>query len=170
MAGWHHRLDGRESEWTPGVGDGQEGLACCDSGGRKELDTTEWLNWTELIHHCDSVLYTHKHTHTQIYNWIYREYIYSFQIIFPYRLLQNIEYSSLCYRVGSCWLSISHMVMLLLSHFSRVQLCATPWTAAYQASPSMGFSRQEHWSGLPLPSPRHESGKWKWSRSVGSNS
>ena len=42
------RLDGRESEWTPGVGDGQGGLACCDSWGRKESDTTEWLNWTEL--------------------------------------------------------------------------------------------------------------------------
>ena len=47
-AGWHHWLDGRESEWTPGVGDGQGGLACCDSWGRKESDTTEWLNWTEL--------------------------------------------------------------------------------------------------------------------------
>ena len=50
--------------------------------------------------------------------------------------------------------------MLLLSHFSRVRLCATPWTAAYQASLSMGFSRQEHWSGLPFPSPMRESGKW----------
>ena len=48
MAGWHHRLYGREFEWTPGDGDGQGGLACCDSWGRKELDTTEWLNWTEL--------------------------------------------------------------------------------------------------------------------------
>ena len=47
MAGWHHRLDGREFEWTPGVGDGQGGLACCDSWGHKESDTTEWLNWTE---------------------------------------------------------------------------------------------------------------------------
>ena len=37
-----------ESEWTPGIGDGQGGLACCDSWGRKELDTTEWLNWTDL--------------------------------------------------------------------------------------------------------------------------
>ena len=45
MAGWHHWLDGRESEWTPGVGDGQGGLACCDSWGRKELGMTEWLNW-----------------------------------------------------------------------------------------------------------------------------
>ena len=48
MSGWHHWLDGHESEWTPGVGDGQEGLACCDSWGRKESDTTERLNWTEL--------------------------------------------------------------------------------------------------------------------------
>ena len=44
-------------------------------------------------------------------------------------------------------------LLLLLSHFSRVQLCATPDTAAHQAPPSMGFSRQEHWSGLPFPSP-----------------
>ena len=44
MAGWHHGLDGRESEWTPGVGDGQGGLACCNSWGRKESDTTERLN------------------------------------------------------------------------------------------------------------------------------
>ena len=48
MAGWHHWLDGRESEWTPGVGDGQGGLACCDSWGRKELDTTERLVWSDL--------------------------------------------------------------------------------------------------------------------------
>ena len=48
MAGWYHWLNGCESEWTPGVGDGQGGLACCDSWGRKELDTTERLNWTEL--------------------------------------------------------------------------------------------------------------------------
>ena len=44
MAGWHHWLDGRESEWTLGVGDGQGGLACCNSWGHKESDTTEWLN------------------------------------------------------------------------------------------------------------------------------
>ena len=48
-AGWHHWLDGHEFEWTPGVGGRQGGLACCNSWGRKELDMTEWLNWTELI-------------------------------------------------------------------------------------------------------------------------
>ena len=51
--------------------------------------------------------------------------------------------------------------MLLLSHFSRVRLCTTP---------SLGFSRQEHWCGLPFPSPMHKSEKWKWSRSVMSDS
>ena len=45
MAGWHHW---HESEWTPGVGDGHGGLACCDSWGHKESDTTERLNWSEL--------------------------------------------------------------------------------------------------------------------------
>ena len=44
MARWHHRLYGHESEWTPGVGDGQGGLSCCNSWGRKESDTTERLN------------------------------------------------------------------------------------------------------------------------------
>ena len=48
MAGWHHWLYGREFEWTPELGDGQGGLACCDSWGRQELDTTERLNWTKL--------------------------------------------------------------------------------------------------------------------------
>ena len=62
------------------------------------------------------------------------------------------------------------LLLLLLSHFSCVWLCATPETAAHQAPPSLGFSRQEHWSGLPFPSPRHESEKWKWSRSVMSDS
>ena len=64
----------------------------------------------------------------------------------------------------------STMLLLLLSRFSRVRLCATPWTAAHQAPPSLGFSRQEHWSRLPFPSPMHESGKWKWSHSVVSDS
>ena len=51
------------------------------------------------------------------------------------------------------------LLLLLLSCFSRVQLCATPQTAAHQAPRSLEFSRQEHWSGLPFPSPKHESEK-----------
>ena len=49
MAGWHHWLNGRESEWTLGGDDGQGGLACCSSWGHKELNTPEQLNWTELL-------------------------------------------------------------------------------------------------------------------------
>ena len=51
------------------------------------------------------------------------------------------------------------LLLLLLSHFSRVRLYATPQTAAHQVLPSLGFSRQQHWSGLPFPSPMHESEK-----------
>ena len=50
-------------------------------------------------------------------------------------------------------------MLLLLRCFSGVRLCATPETAAHQAPLSLGFSRQEHWSGLPFPSPMHESEK-----------
>ena len=49
------------------------------------------------------------------------------------------------------------LLLLLLSHFSHVRLCSTPEMAAHQAPPSLGFSKQEHWSGLPFPSPMHES-------------
>ena len=62
------------------------------------------------------------------------------------------------------------LLLLLLSRFSHVRLCVTPQTAAHQSPPSLGFSRQEHWSGLPFPSPMHESEKLKGSRSVVSNS
>ena len=58
------------------------------------------------------------------------------------------------------------LLLLLLSCFSCVRLCATPEMAAHQVPPSLGFSRQEYRSGLPFPSPMHESKKWKWSRSV----
>ena len=68
----------------------------------------------------------------------------------------------LVYRTG--------LLLLLLSRFGRVWLCATPQTAAHQAPLSLGFSRQEHWSGLPFPSPMQESEKSKWSRSVVSDS
>ena len=61
MAGWHHWCDGRESGWTLGVGDGQGGLVCCSSWGRKESDMTERLNWTELN-------WSH-HQHSLCMNW-----------------------------------------------------------------------------------------------------
>ena len=56
-------------------------------------------------------------------------------------------------------MSETMLLLLLLNRFSRVQLCATPQMAIHQATPSLGFSRQEHWSGLPFASPMHESEK-----------
>ena len=97
------------TEWTPGVGDGQGGLACCHSWGRKESDMTEWLIWSDLI-----LVINVKH-------------LYILQLLSPRR-----------------------QTMGLL--FSCVWLFATPWTVGFQASLSMGFPRQEYWSGLPFPS------------------
>ena len=62
----------------------------------------------------------------------------------------NVPLASLIFLKRSLLLLL--LLLLLLSRFSRVRLCATPWTAAYQAPPSMGLSRQEYWSGVPLPS------------------
>ena len=79
MAGWHHQLDGHESGYTPGVGDGQGGLACCDLWGRKELDMTE-LNYELCLHFLGSctslqscsiiinkLIYIHMYTHMYTY-------------------------------------------------------------------------------------------------------
>ena len=80
MAGWHHGLNGHEFEWTLGVGDGQGGLACCDSWGCKESDTTEWLNWTELnLCYTQSVnwfTYTHQNLNSSYLcsGWDYKSF------------------------------------------------------------------------------------------------
>ena len=77
-------------------------------------------------------------------------------------------HSLMCYSKNP--MSLSYALLLLLSHFSGVRLCVTPWMAAHQAPPSLGFPRQEYWSGLPFPSAMRESEKWKLSRSVMSDS
>ena len=75
----------------------------------------------------------------------------SYAISYIYTYIHSFSYY-FCYDL---------LLLLLLSRFSRVRLCATPETAARQAPPSLGFSRQEYWSGLPFPSPMHESEKGK---------
>ena len=93
------------------------------------------------------------------------------QIVFYLRpaLLKKIDWfqPSFCsVKLGGRYYWVLHtsllpldLLLLLLSHVSRVRLCATPETAAHQGPPSLGFSRQEHWSGLPFPSPMYESEK-----------
>ena len=83
MAGWHHWLNGGESEWTPGVGDGQAGRACCDSWGRKESDTTERLNWRAAIHGVAK-------SRTQLSDWTELSQIPRFASIFMPLNFENI--------------------------------------------------------------------------------
>ena len=79
MAGWHHWLDGHEFEWTPGVGDGQGGLACCSSWGCKESDTTERLNWKchrmILVFHCLSYFTSFDQLYFLSCDWKWRYFI-----------------------------------------------------------------------------------------------
>ena len=70
MAGWYHWHDGRESEWTPGVGDGQGGLACCSPRGCKESDTTERLNWTEGHSGKESTYQCRRHKRRRFSPWV----------------------------------------------------------------------------------------------------
>ena len=96
MVGWYHRLNGHEFGYTLGVGDGQGGLVCCSPWGRKELDTTEWLNWTELIVSREQWRNSAVRTHISILP----------QTLLLSRLPHNPEQSSLCCKIGPYWLSV----------------------------------------------------------------
>ena len=78
MAGWHHGLNECGSGWTPGDGDGQGGLACCDSWGCKESDTTEWLNWCD---HRANSLWGDKHEFKFEKWWLWSIVLYSYWLI-----------------------------------------------------------------------------------------
>ena len=101
---------------------------------------------------------------------LYKQDLNLFALYFKTVKILQIRVKSFSATIPSSNLVLSFLLLLLLSHFNRVWLCATPETAAHQTPPSLGFSRQEHWSGLPFPSPTHESEKWKWSRSLVSDS
>ena len=96
-------------------------------------------------------------------------YIYIYIYIYIYVSQTYVGLTPKPMRYIVC-ISVLLLLLLLLSRFSHVRLCATPWTEAHQIPPSLGFSRQEHWSGLPFPSLMHESKKWKGSHSVISDS
>ena len=86
-----------------------------------------------------------------IFSFMFHDYSY-----FPIKDVLKIRL--LEYRVSKSFLFLLlFKLLLLLSHLSRVRLCVTPQTAAHQAIPSLGFSRQEHWSGLPFPFSMHRS-------------
>ena len=118
MAGWHHRLDANEFEWTPGDGDGQGGLACCDSWGCKESDTTERLNW--LTDWRDGMGDETEGTQEEMkLGWLSR---------FTHGLQRSTQiflhtYAIIC---GNflCWLSL---FTFIITTFTMNQSCIFPW-------------------------------------------
>ena len=102
MARWHHWLHGRESEWSPGIGDGQGGLACCDSWGRRESDTTEWLNWTDCFPNTYFLLQTPVllHSHFQKSLFIFPLNVLGLKI----RNLHSGCFYSFCFTLSSLWI------------------------------------------------------------------
>ena len=120
MAGWHHGLDWCESEWTPGVGDGQGGLACCDSWGRKELDMTEWLNCRqETLRRYGMVLIVNKRVWhdwaTELIDWLnwlqqtIKSVICDLSILLFSELQRYMFKISYSPRYSTCIICIAHM-------------------------------------------------------------
>ena len=98
MVGWHHRLNGHEFGWTPGVGDGQRGLACCNSWGCKELDTTERLNWTEMTYLSPSICLPaclYQYLYVQISSRTYPPSILFIDLMQVPKLFSNNQFNSL---------------------------------------------------------------------------
>jgi len=138
MVGWHHQLNGHGFRWTLGVGDGQGGLACCGSWSCKESDTTELLNWSELNAAAAAKLFQSCPT-------LYDPVDGSPPGSAVPRILQARTLDWVAISFSNAW-----KWKVKVKSLSRVRLFVTPWTVAYQAPPSMGFSRQEYWSGVPL--------------------
>ena len=102
MVGWHHWLNGHEFGWAPRVGVGQGGLACCSSWRRKELDMTEWLNWTELR----SILFIRRS------EWCFSFKIYSISL--SYILINIISINLFIWETKSKILFLSDSVIWLI--------------------------------------------------------
>ena len=125
--GWHHWLHGHEFEQTPGDGKGQGSLACYGPWVTKRQD---WAT----------------------------EQMLSFVPYFWYNIIKTTEYclvtTRIIYSIPPSGIRSTHVEWRLYSEvksLNRVRLFVTLWTVAYQAPPSMGFSSQEYWSGLPFP-------------------
>ena len=151
MVGWHHCLKGHEFEQSLRVDDGQGSLVCYSPWGCKESDTTEQLNWIELISPTYTGTAAAAAKSLQSYPTLCNPIDDSppGSTIPGILQVRTLEWVAISFSNAWKW----QVKMKLLS---CVHLFATPWTAAHQAPPPMGFSRQEYWSGVPLPSPyRH---------------
>ena len=160
MAGWHHWLDGHEFEWTLGVGDGQGGLACCDSWGHKESDMTERLNWTELngVEHIFLSLLVIWVISFEEYYFASFAYVFLGCRLFIFTIVKSIGMFVILY--SSC---LSDTCMHMHSvHFNHILLFATLWTVACQASVSMGILQARILVWVVMPSSRGSSQARDW--------
>ena len=193
MVGWYHWLNGHEFQQAL---EGQKSLTCCSSWGRKEFDTTEWLNKIHTTWLRQASVVEKAETAER------QALVYMSSLLFPYwvKLLNNAPTAAaaakslqpcptLCNPIDSSppgssvpgilqvrtleWVAISFSNAwkwkVKVKLLSRVRPLATPWTAAYQPPPPMGFSRQEYWSVVPLPSPNNapiRSYLWKKERNT----
>jgi len=169
MLGWHHWHNRHEFEQVLCDGEGQESLVCCSSWGCKESDVTEQLN---------------NNNNNKLQSWWEFKLVQTLWRT-VWRFLKKTKNRAAAKSLQSCptlcnpidgsstgspipgilqartleWVAISFSNVwkwkVEVKSLSRVWLLATPWTAAYQTPPSMGFSRQEYWSGVPLPSPKN---------------
>ena len=163
MAGSHHRLDGHEFEWTLGVGDGQGGLACCDSWGRKELDTTVRLNWTEL-YICSLPLESSSHlppfsTPPSCYRapvWVPESYSkFPLAIYFTY---VNVYKAFSVLFVKNIYLSLTAVLILVVVTCSQVVACGLNRFSACGILPNLGLNpRPLHWQADTQPLDHHGS-------------
>ena len=163
MAGGHHWLDGRESQWTPGIGDGQGGLACCDSWGCKELDMTEWLIWSDHFYlNCIEKL---------VYHWIITisKWINEHAVIQEEQLSQGAKtekkrkknsYDFTFTIKVVYWLNISAgkylegFQVLCLFFFFFLPYCLWdpfPWLVIERRSSAVKAQRPNHWTALEFP-------------------
>ena len=156
MVGWHHQLDGHEFEQAPEDGEGQGSLAYCSPWNWKELDVIEGLNNNNL----KECQFLHLSKKGSLLGKVAAAAAKSLQSC-P-TLCDPIDGSPPGSTVPGIlqartleWVAISFSNAwkwkVKVKSLSRVRLLGTPWTAAHQAPPSMGFSRQEYWSGVPSP-------------------
>ena len=140
MVGWHHQLNGHGFGWTLGVGDGQGSLACCDSWGGKESDTTERLNWTELLAAAAAAKSLQSCPTLWPHKWQ------------PTRLPRPWDSPGKNTGVGCHFILQWWKWKVKVKPLSRVRLAATPGTAAPGSSVHGIFqARVLEW--VPLPSP-----------------
>ena len=135
MVGWHHRFNGHGFGWTPGVGDGQGGLACCGSWGCRESDTTERLNWTGVNNKIPFLLFTCGFIFTCIDK---QGELLGFNTVKQHQFCYSAVYlikSVLCILDLSLLSNIGGWQMPCFSQISLLNFSFLPWILAYCTLP-----------------------------------